>query len=172
MVTATVDTELKKGENRAERKFTGPDFSFSFGDDKITVKAGNGVNLKNGFKLKKGEIKIDANNDGEEEISFFGNKNQIKIKAENGEKISIKNGLLKIDNIEIKIDPDTTVEKARKAANADLVLSAEIKKDGDDVEYIVKTQKKKKFLGMFDFNMESEVKVDVESGAIIEVNEP
>jgi len=145
---------------------------FLFDDGKIKIDGDNGLNFKTGVRLNNNLIKIDTDSEGKNEIKIFGQKHNIEIKSEDSAEVKIENGLIKVGDTEINIDIDKTIEKAKSKAGADIVLNSEIKKDDDGVYLEVKTQKKTKFLGLFDFNMDQEIKVDLKTGAVIDVDEP
>lgn len=88
------------------------------------------------------------------------------------EKLEIKNGSLFIGSKEVKIDPEKAEEKAKNSASADIVLSSKIEEENMGVNYVVETKKKGKFLGIFDFGYTVEVKVDINTGVVVEIDEP
>ncbi len=124
---------------------------------------------ENGF-TKDGKImidgKVEAEISGKNDDAIFGDPH-ITEKDSGRWKFSLKNGE-DSDKLTIKVK-----EKVLKAAGAEKIIGkVEVKTEDDKKVALVKTEKKKKFLGLFDFNMEAEVKINVETGEVIEVDEP
>ena len=87
-----------------------------------------------------------------------------KQKNSNGEKKNLEN-----NNIEIKTELEKQV---KNDIGAEIVGNIEVKNEGGKKIYEVKTKKRMKFLGLFDFDVETEVKIDAKTNIILEVNKP
>ena len=160
------------------------------------------VNMKNGEKsiqnVVVGGMKI-SHKDGENKASFGGDfslqgKNSVSAEVSSKKEmdmefshmfgkeaeqfkgdanVSFKNGNIFVKNHQVKVDVDTAKVKAKSKVLADGVLDIKLKSDKDgSVHYVVETEKKGKFLGLFKTNIHSEVKVDVETGDVVEVDSP
>lgn len=161
-----------------EKEFKG-NTVFKINDGKVELQ-GQGV-LHNGqltsVDLNSEErLEVESSVDGSEhKVSFISGNEVVKINFKDNDKdIEIVDGELRIGkNNNVKIKPAEAKEKAKKIASADIVLSMEIKvEDNGEVNYLIKSQKKLKFLGLIDFNLDSEVKIDVVTGRVIDINEP
>lgn len=122
----------------------------------------------NQIKLESNGIKANCNN-----------CEMMQEQGQDGTKLSVKmsNG----QNSEIKVMPDTASQKALerlrlKVCSEEDGCSIQLKEVGEGQDatmaYELKTQRKSKFLGIFNSNMDVEAQVDAETGEIIKVNKP
>lgn len=123
----------------------------------------------------KNKLEIESSADGDNhKVMFVSGGEVAKINFKDRDQdVKVVDGNLNIGNKEVKIKLSNAKEKAKKAASAEAVLATEIKTEKNgDVNYVIKTQKKGKFLGLFNINLDSEVKINVETGATVKVDEP
>jgi hypothetical protein len=105
-------------------------------------------------------------------VEFKGNPEEKEKEIIPGNELDIDG-----DSITIKFTAknDTEVKVAKKAGkigNLEVIEEVKTEKEENKEVYKVKGTKTMQFLGLFDFEVETEVKIDVESGTVIEVNEP
>ena len=151
-------------------------------------------------KVPAPEIKVDLKEDIEKEPKNWRGDNKVflekglEIVSDNGKKMDKKLSL-EFDGKKIKIDDNLLLqekdgdillegkkifsedilkvrEKAKKVVGAEKVLEIKFEQENDKPIYVIKTEKKTKFLGLFNFDMEAEVKIDVETEEVLEVDEP
>ncbi len=166
-VSVDVNGNVDNSENNLMVSFS----SDSNGKIKTTGK-GN-FDFKSGVKVNNNLVKVTTNIDGGDEIKISGKKHSVVVNLGSTEDVKIESGLIKIGSTEMSINIDSAIEKAVASSDADVVVSSEIKSDDDKKAYLeVKTQKKMKFLGLFDFNLDTEVKIDIKTGKVVEVDKP
>ena len=132
----------------------------------------NKDNFVEKFKVRVFDNHNDSDADGDAmniKSIAFGPK---VVDFEGEKKVEVKDDALFIGSTEVKIDPVKAEEKAKSSASADIVLSTKIEEKDGKVNYVVETQKTGKFLGLFDFDYETEVKVNAKTGAVEDVDEP
>ncbi len=184
-------TEQKKHEVEAKVKFDAPTAAFQAVADKMGVDM-NGKNIADmGEKLKEkmeAMQEIQSPEEAEKMFQDFMKKNGITAdveKARNlihekGEKFmnqfkerlqEAQDGTIDFSQEEKEALKNELKQKLQKEFSFDSLADVEVEKENGKVMYQVKAQKKAKFLGLFNTNVEVEATVDAETGEVVEVDE-
>ena len=162
-----VESDSKKGTsaktNGTFRVKTGFDAKLNTRSDSKNENNSNGKGVFNFEVTATG----DSNNENENSDVQGEFKGESKVVID-GDTVFVNN-----EKADVEVSVNTAKSTALETASADSVVDVKAELgENNEINYVVKTSSKGKFLGLFEFNINSNVKVSANTGAVIEVDKP